>query len=117
MRQAVVGGDSISGFVVVRGKPVKSALVSSNSVKGKFARGTTTDKNGAFTLNRIPPGKCSLTVYGWGSTSIQVDSEADRDFPQKPNWNVTLMDDGCVSAGFGRLSSTVEPARCPSEEL
>ena len=99
MREAVVGGDSINGVVTLQGKAVKSALVSLNSVKGKFARGTTTDKNGAFTLYRIPPGKYSLTVYGWGRIPIQVDPKADRDYPQKPNWSVTLTDNGCISTG------------------
>lgn len=99
MRGAVIGGDSITGVVLLKGKPV-SALVSLYSARGKFVRAATTEENGTFALNKIPPGKYSLNVPGWGSTSIQVSPKAARDFPQKPSWFLTLMDNECVSIGI-----------------
>jgi hypothetical protein len=102
MRQAIVGGDSISGVVLLNGKTLKSALVRLNSVRGKFARGMTrTDENGKFTLHKIAPGKYFLNVHGWGTTSIQVSPKADRNFIQRPNWWVILTDNECVSVGAG----------------
>jgi len=99
MRGAVIGGDSITGVVLLKGKPLKS-LVSLYSARGKFVRAVTTDKSGTFALNKIAPGKYSLNVPGWGSTSIEVSPKVDRDFPQKPSWSLTLMDNQCVSTGF-----------------
>jgi Carboxypeptidase regulatory-like domain len=99
MGQAAVGGDSISGVVLVHGEPFQFAVLGLYSTSGKLIRTATTNKKGRFTLPKLAPGKYSLNVPDWGSTSFQVSPKLDRDFPQKPNWFVTLTDNECVSAG------------------
>ena len=99
MRQAVVGGDSISGIVFRDGKPLKFALVTLYSGR-KAVRMAMTHDDGKFALDEVAPGKYLLNVQGWGSTPIRVSPRADRDFPQKPNWYVSLLDNGCVGVGF-----------------
>jgi hypothetical protein len=99
MRQATVGGDSITGIVFRHGRPLRSHRATLYS-GGKAARIATTDENGKFALYKVLPGTYLLNVQGWGSTPIRVSLKADRDFPQKPNWYVSLLDNGCVGVGF-----------------
>lgn len=99
MRQPVVGGNSIAGIVFRHGKPLKFALVTLYSGRNA-ARMATTHEDGKFALEEVAPGKYLLNVQGWGSTPIRVSPKADREFPQKPSWYVSLLDNGCVGVGF-----------------
>jgi hypothetical protein len=97
LRQAVIGGDTINGFVVLHGKPVKFAQMRLYSSSGKTAWVGVADKEGGFAIKHLPPDTYRLTVRGWGSATIRLDPALTQ-LPngQMPNWGVQLMDNECV---------------------
>ena len=101
LREAAIGGDTITGYVVQHKKPLTFAIVRLYSSPGKTAWVGTTDKNGSFTTTRMPPGEYRLAVAGWGSTRVQLNPELDKGFGgQIPAWHLSLMDDACVDTGM-----------------
>jgi hypothetical protein len=57
----------------------------------------TTDKNGIFTANELPPGKYRLEVGRWGSTTIQINPDLHGTAGNKiPLWGLWLSDNSCV---------------------
>jgi len=97
LRQATIGGDTITGGVVLHKKPLTFAQVRLYSSSGKTAWIGTTDKNGRFTTNKMPPGDYRLEVSGWGSTTVQLNPEVDKGFgSQIPAWDLLLLDNACV---------------------
>jgi len=98
LRQATIGGDTITGGVTLHKKPVKFAQVRLYSSSGKTAWIGTTDKNGRFTSNKIPPDDYRIEVSGWGSTTVHLSSEVDKGFRQKPAYDLLLGDNTCVAS-------------------
>ena len=97
LRQAVIGGDTIDGSVVVHEKPLKFAQVLLYFSTGKTAWVGTTDKNGAFHIRDPRPVTYRLVVRGWGSTTIRISPDLNK----LPNgqtlfYSVLLTDGGCV---------------------
>jgi hypothetical protein len=100
LRQAAIGGDTISGVVLLDNGPLKFAQVRLYFSSGKTAWNGKTDKDGRFTIAKMPPGHYRLVVRGWGSTTVQLNPEIDKRFIQDPVWNLSLQDHECVSVGF-----------------
>ena len=100
LRQAAIGGDTITGFVSLHNGPLRFAQVRLYFSSGKAAWHGKTDKDGMFTVAKIPPGDYRLVVQGWGRTTVQLNPELDKEFIQTPVWNLSLEDDECVSVGF-----------------
>jgi hypothetical protein len=97
LRQASIGGDTIRGGVVLHKKPLKFAPVRIYFSSSKTAWVGTTDKNGIFTANELPPGKYRLEVGRWGSTTIQINPDLHRTTGNKiPLWGLWLSDNSCV---------------------
>jgi hypothetical protein len=78
-RDLEIGGDTISGYVSIARKRLPSASVELYSW-GRLWRTTHTDKDGQFAISDVSPGKYTLSVTGWGSTTIRIDPEFDRPF-------------------------------------
>jgi hypothetical protein len=97
LRQAVIGGDTIDGSVILNQKPLKSAQIRLYFSTGKTAWVGMTDKKGSFRIAHLPPGTYRLDVRGWGSTTIRLDPTL-TELPngQMPSWAVQLMDNECV---------------------
>jgi hypothetical protein len=97
LRQAVIGGDAINGFVVLHGKPMKFARMRLYSSSGKTTWVGLADRDGGFAIRHQPPDTYHLTVCGWGSATIRLDSTLTK-LPngQTPIWAVELMDNECV---------------------
>jgi hypothetical protein len=74
LRQAVIGGDAINGFIVLHGKPVKFAQLRLYSSSGKTAWVGRADKDGAFAIKHLPPNTYRLKVRGWGSAIIRLET-------------------------------------------
>jgi hypothetical protein len=101
LRQAKIGGDSITGYVLLHTKPLRSAVVHLYASVGVAAWVGFTDENGEFDTGKLPPGVYRLEIDGWGSTSVEVDPRPDREFGgQIPIWWLVFMDNACVSAGM-----------------
>lgn len=101
LRQAKIGGDSITGYVLLHKKPLMSALVRLYPSVGVAAWVGFTDENGEFATGKLPPGVYRLEIDGWGSTSVQVDHGLDKRFGgQVPSWNLVLLDDACVATAM-----------------
>lgn len=58
---------SISGKVTIAGKAVQEAVI---LIDG-FNLNTTSDKNGKFTFNGLKPGNYTLTIFSFGSETVQ----------------------------------------------
>ena len=98
LRQATIGGDTITGGVVLHKKPLKFAQVRLDSSSGKTVWTGITDKNGRFATNKMPPGGYRLEVSGWGSTTVHLSPEVDKGFGgQTPAWSLLLIDNACVT--------------------
>jgi len=97
LRQATIGGDRIIGGVILRKRALRFAQVRLSSSDGKLAWIGQTDKNGKFATAKVPPDKYLLKVRGWGSGTVQVDPEIDKQLRQVPAWYVLLFDNGCVA--------------------
>src|SRR5260370_10366509 len=97
LQQAKIGGDAITGYVLLHKKPVRFAAVRLYSPLGTFAWIGTTDKNGGFVTGKLPPADYRLEIDGWGSTSVQLDPKLDQEWrPQVPSWSLLLTDNACV---------------------
>jgi len=101
LRQAEIGGDSIYGVLMREGKPVTEAVVKVySSFSGKTAWVWTTDKDGKFTTDRLAPGSYRLEVGGSGGATVRLNPKLSHlGTGQVVNWNITLTEDGCISAG------------------
>jgi hypothetical protein len=97
LRQATIGGDRIAGGVMLDKKPLKFALVRLYSSSGKTVWIGTTDENGRFAINKMPPGDYHLKVSGWGSTIVHLNPGIDRAGDQVGIWNLFLEDNACIS--------------------
>jgi hypothetical protein len=92
-RQATIGGDTITGGVLMHKKPLKFAKVRLYFSSGTTAWKGTTDNNGRFATTKMPPGDYCLEVSGWGSTTIHLNPELNKGpFGQTPAWNLLLLD-------------------------
>jgi len=97
LRQATIGGDSITGGVLLHKEPLKFARVRLYSSSGKSGWIGTTDKNGRFIINKMPPGDYRLEVSGWGSATVHLNPEVDKGHGgQIPAWGLLLGDNACV---------------------
>jgi len=68
--------------------PLKFAQLRLYFSSGKTAWNGKTDKDGMFTIAKMPPGHYRLVVRGWGRTTVQLNPELDRRFVQIPVWNL-----------------------------
>jgi hypothetical protein len=102
LRQAKIGGDSITGYVMVHEKPLKFAQVRvSSSSLFTFPWLGMTDQDGRFVTGKLPPADYRLEIDGWGSTNVELDPRLDkRENGQVPNWGLFLTDNACVATGF-----------------
>ena len=97
LRQATIGGDTITGSVVLHKRPLKFAQVRLYFSSGKAAWLGTTDANGGFVTNKLQPGNYRLDVSGRGTSTVQLNPDLDRtSFGQIPSWNLILIDNVCV---------------------
>ena len=95
----MIGGDTINARVSLT-KPLTLAQVRLYFSTGKTAWVEVTDKDGGFRITHLPPGTYRLEVRGWGSTTIRLDPKLNNFGTQVPDWDVELMEDECVGAGF-----------------
>jgi len=101
LRQAVIGGDTISASVILDTKPLMFAQVRLYFSSGKTAWVGVTDKDGRFRITHLSPGSYRLEVRGWGRATILLDPKLTKEpNGQVPDWNVQLMENECVGAGF-----------------
>lgn len=96
LRQASIGGETISGGVLLHKKPVRFVAVRLYSSSGVIAWAGKTDKNGRFTTDKPRPGTYQLGIEGWGKTTVQLDPKIDKEFGQTPVWDLMLFDNSCV---------------------
>jgi hypothetical protein len=97
LRLAIIGGDTITGGVLIHKKALKFAQLRLYSSTGKTAWVGMTDNDGSFHITQLPPDTYRLKVRGWGSTTIRI----NPDLSKLPNgqtlfYSVLLMDDGCI---------------------
>jgi hypothetical protein len=97
LREAVIGGNTINGGVVLNKKPVRFADVRLYSSSGEAAWIGKTDKDGTFKTALLPPDDYRLEINGWGSTTIHLNPGIDKGFRQTPVWNILLIDNACVA--------------------
>jgi len=97
LQEAVIGGNTIDGGVVLHKKPVKFARVRVYSSSGEIAWIGKTDKDGTFKTAQLPSGDYRLEISGWGSTTIHLNPEIDKGIRQTPIWNILLTDNACVA--------------------
>jgi hypothetical protein len=97
LQQAVIGGDTIDGFVFPHHKPLKFAEVRLLFPNGKTAWTGTTDSEGGFHIRHLRPDAYRLVVQGWGSTMIRISADLTK-LPngQTVRYSVQLMDDECI---------------------
>jgi hypothetical protein len=97
LQQATIGGDTISGSVLLHKKPLKFAQVRLYSSSGKTVWAGATDKDGVFTCNNMPPGDYRLEVNGWGSTTVRLSPKLDKTGTgQIFAFHLLLTDDACL---------------------
>jgi hypothetical protein len=99
LRLAIIGGDTITGGVLIQKKPLKFAQVRLYFSSGTTAWSGRTDENGRFAINKMLPGVYRLEVAGWGSTTVQLKPELNKGpFGQTPVWDLMLIGNACVAA-------------------
>jgi len=97
LRQAVIGGDTINGSVILQKKPLKFAQLRLYSSAGKTAWVGVTDKGGSFRITNLPPDTYRLDVRGWGSATIRLNADLNKlSNGQIPAYSVQLMENECV---------------------
>lgn len=97
LRLAIIGGDTITGGVLIHKKPLKFAQLRLYSSTGKTAWVGMTDKHGSFRITHLPPDTFRLDVRGWGRTTIRLNPELNKlSNGQIPAYSVLLMENGCV---------------------
>lgn len=97
LRLAIIGGNTITGGVLIHKKPLKFAQLRLYSSTGKTAWVGMTDKDGSFRITHLPPDTYRLDVRRWGSTTIRINPDLDK----LPNgqtlfYSVLLIDGGCI---------------------
>lgn len=97
LRLAIIGGNTITGGVLIHRKPLKFAQLRLYSSTRKTAWVGMTDKDGSFRITHLPPDTYRLDVRGWGSTTIRISPDLDK----LPNgqtlfYSVLLIDGGCI---------------------
>lgn len=98
LRLAIIGGDTISGGVLIHKKALKFAQVRLYFSSGITAWSGRTDKNGRFSIKKKLPGVYRLEISGWGSTTVQLRPELNKGpFGQTPAWDLMLIDNACVA--------------------
>jgi hypothetical protein len=101
LHQAVIGGDTIVGAVLLHHKPLLFAESQLFFSDGKAAWVGTTDKNGGFHIRHLRPDTYRLVVQGWGSTTIRISANLTKlHNGQTPFYSVQLMDDGCIGTSI-----------------
>ncbi len=86
-RPPVVGTSSLSGTVVSEsGQPLKGARVSAGG--GSLGRSTVTDGNGAFSFDKLPEGRYSLSA----TRPRYLSSSYGQKRPDRPGMAVQLAD-------------------------
>jgi hypothetical protein len=97
LEHAVIGGDTISGSVVLQQKPLKFAQVRLYHSTGKTAWVGMTDKHGSFRITYLRPDTYRLDVRGWGSATIRLNPDLNKlSNGQIPAYSVQLMESACV---------------------
>lgn len=97
-RLAIIGGDTITGGVLMHKKPLKIAKMRLYSSTGKTAWVGMTDRDGTFRITHLPPDTYRLNVRGWGSVTIRLNPDLKKlSNGQVPSYSVLLTDNGCVS--------------------
>ena len=96
----MIGGDTVNARLILDMKPLQFALVRLYFSTGKTAWAGVTDMDGSFRITRLPSGTYGLEVRGWGSTTIRLDPKLNNFGTQVPDWDLELMEDECVGAGF-----------------
>jgi hypothetical protein len=97
LRQAVIGGETIAGSVVLHQKPLKFAEVRLYAASGKTAWVGKTDHDGGFIIKHLQRDSYRLNVRGWGSTIIRLDPKLDRLGGQIIGYSLQLTDNECVA--------------------
>jgi hypothetical protein len=97
LQQAVIGGDTIDGSVLLHHKALKFAQLRLFFSNGKTAWVGTTDKDGGFHIRHLRPDTYRLDLRGWGSTTIRISPDLNK----LPNgqtlfYSVQLMDGECI---------------------
>jgi len=98
LREAAIGGDAVTGVVILRKKPLQSAIVRFYDSSGKTAWIGATDSKGEFKTSQLLSGKFRVEISRWGSTTVELSPQLDQEFaPQVPAWRVFFEDNACVS--------------------
>ena len=97
LRQAVIGGDTINGSIILQKKPLRFAQLRLYFSTGKTAWVGMTDKDGSFRITHLRPDTYRLDVRGWGSATIRFNPELNKlSNGQIPDYSVQLMENECV---------------------
>jgi hypothetical protein len=98
LRQAVIGGDTINGSLILQTKPLKFAQLRLYFSTGKTAWVGMTDKDGSFHITDLRPDNYRLDVRGWGSATIRMNPDLTKlSNGQIPSYSVLLMENECVA--------------------
>ena len=98
LRQAVIGGDTISGGIVLQTKPLKFAQLRLYFSTGKTAWVGMTDKDGSFRITNLRPDTYRLEVRGWGTATIRLAPNLNKlSNGQIPAYSVELMENECIA--------------------
>jgi hypothetical protein len=97
LRSANISGNTISA--TVWGSNNRSAKVHLYSERDLVWSGIT-DKKGGFEIHDLPSGVYRLSVEKWGTTRVVLDPMSSPISTQTVYWTLSLMENGCVAAGF-----------------
>lgn len=97
LRQAVIGGDTLNGSIILQKKPLKFAQLRLYFSTGKTAWVGMTDKDGGFSITNFRPDTYRLDVRGWGSATIRLNPDLNKlSNGQIPAYSVQLIENECV---------------------
>ena len=98
LRLAIIGGDTITGGVLIHKKPLKFAQLRLYSSTGNTAWVGMADREGSFRITHLPPDTYHFDVRGWGSTTIRLNPDLNK-LPngQIPAYSVLLMENGVLA--------------------
>ena len=97
LQEAVIGGNTIAGGVVLHRRSLRHAKVRLYFSSGEIAWAGKTDKNGRFATSELKAGDYRIEIRGWGTTTIHLNPELDKRFMQKPAWGLLFVDNTCVA--------------------
>jgi hypothetical protein len=98
LQQATIGGDAITGCVILHKKPLKFARLRLYSSSGRMSWKGRTGEDGRFVINNVLPDEYRLEVDGWGATTIRLQKDfGTRSNGQIPTWDLLLIDNACVA--------------------